>query len=120
MILKLNLDDTTVWLLSSVGRAMHCREGGAYFVLGGGGGANKQVPGTLTSRGFWGNSTPENFQILKLRNATFSILGAISKRLTWINHKNRFNIFIFCLKLRGLKPPQPPGSAVPASTLQRS
>ena len=32
------------------------------------GGANKQVPETLTCRGFWGNSSPENFEILKLGN----------------------------------------------------
>ena len=38
---------------------------------GGGGGANKQVPETLTCRDFWGNSPPENFEILKLGNATF-------------------------------------------------
>ena len=38
---------------------------------GGGGGANKQEP--LTCRGFpEGNSPPENFEILKLGNATFS------------------------------------------------
>ena len=51
-----------------------------YFVLGGGEGVNKQVPETLTCRGFWGNSLPENFEILKLRNATFSILNEISKK----------------------------------------
>ena len=47
---------------------------------GGGGGANKQAPGPLTCRVFWGNSPPENFEILKqLGNATFSNLGEISK-----------------------------------------
>ena len=48
---------------------------------GGGGGANKHyiAPETLTCRGYWGNSLPENFEILKLRNATFRILGEISK-----------------------------------------
>ena len=34
---------------------------------------------TLTCRGFWGNSPPENFEILKLGNATFSILDEMSK-----------------------------------------
>ena len=63
-----------------------CRDGGTYFVLGswrggGGGGANKQVLETLTCRGYWGNSLPENVEILKLENATFSIfLGEISKK----------------------------------------
>ena len=47
---------------------------------GGGGGDNKQVPETLTGRGFWGNSLPENFEILKLGNATFSILNEILKK----------------------------------------
>ena len=45
----------------------------------GGGGANKQAQETLTCRGFEGNSLPENFEILKLGNATFSILDKISK-----------------------------------------
>ena len=43
------------------------------------GGANKQVQETLTCMGFGGNSLPENFEILKLGNATFSILNEISK-----------------------------------------
>ena len=55
------------------------RDGRAYFVLGGGGGANKQAQETLACRGFEGNSLPENFEILKLGNATFSILDKISK-----------------------------------------
>ena len=41
--------------------------------------ANKQAPETLTCRGLWGNSPLENFEILKLGNATFSILDEISK-----------------------------------------
>ena len=43
-------------------------------------GANKQAPEALTCTGFWRNSLPENFEILKLGNATFSILGKISKK----------------------------------------
>ena len=43
-------------------------------------GANKQAPKTLTCRGFWENSPPENFEILKLGNATFSLLDEISKK----------------------------------------
>ena len=52
------------------------RGGQSVFCIGGGGGegASKQAPETLTCRGFWGNSPSENFEILKLRNATFSIL----------------------------------------------
>ena len=46
---------------------------------GGAGGANKQAPATLACRGFWGISRPEKFEILKLGNATFSILDEISK-----------------------------------------
>ena len=42
--------------------------------------ANKEAPESLTSKGFWGNSSPKNFEILKLGNATFSILGEISKK----------------------------------------
>ena len=38
--------------------------------------ANKQAPETLTCRGFWGNSPLE---ILKVGNATFSILDEISE-----------------------------------------
>ena len=40
-------------------------------MLGGAGGvrgANKPAPETLTCRGFWGNSLPEIFEILKLAN----------------------------------------------------
>ena len=51
-----------------------------YWGAGGwGGGANKQAPATLACRGFWGISRPEKFEILKLGNATFSILDEISK-----------------------------------------
>ena len=51
-----------------------------YWGRGGGvGGANKQALSTLACRGFWGISRPEKFEILKLGNATFSILGEISK-----------------------------------------
>ena len=49
-----------------------------YFVLGGG--VHKQAPEMLTCRGFWGNSPPENFEILKLGNATFSIFDKISNK----------------------------------------
>ena len=40
------------------------------FCVGGGGvrEANKPAPETLTCRGFWGNSLPEIFEILKLAN----------------------------------------------------
>ena len=41
----------------------------------------KQSPETLTCWGFWGNSSPENFKILKLGNATFSILDKILKKI---------------------------------------
>ena len=58
-----------------------------YFVLGGGGGANKQVLETLICRGFQGNSPPDNFEILKLGNSTYSILNEISKKYLWINSK---------------------------------
>ena len=53
------------------------RDDGAYFVLGGGGGGNKQALETLTCRGFCGNYPPENFEILKLGNVSFSILNEI-------------------------------------------
>ena len=54
------------------------RDDGAYFVLGAGGkGGNKQALETLTCRGFWGNYPPENFEILKLGNVSFSILNEI-------------------------------------------
>ena len=60
---------------------------------------------------------PENFEILKVGNATFSILDEIPKQYTGINRKitdGLLHIFIFCLKPRGLKPPLPLGSAVSA------
>ena len=38
------------------------KDGGAYFVLRWRGGTNKQAPETLTCRGFWGNSPPENLK----------------------------------------------------------
>ena len=47
---------------------------------GGGGGVNKQAPETETCRGFWENSLPENFEILKLGNATFSNFEEILKK----------------------------------------
>ena len=53
------------------------RRNGFWIGGGGGRGASKQVPETLTCRGFWRNSSPENFEILKLGNATFSILEEI-------------------------------------------
>ena len=43
-------------------------------------GANKQAPDTLTCTGFWGNPPLENCEILKLGNATFSILDEIKKK----------------------------------------
>ena len=70
---------------------MHSYQGRrSVFCIGGGGGrANKQVPETLACRGFWGISPPEKFEILKLENATFSILDEISKKKknTWIIRK---------------------------------
>ena len=45
----------------------------------GGGGANKQAPESITCRGSGGILRQENFEILKLGNATFSILDEISK-----------------------------------------
>ena len=51
------------------------RDGGAYFVFGGkeggGGGLKQEAPETLTCRGFWGNSPPENLEIVKLRKCYF-------------------------------------------------
>ena len=55
--------------------------GKAERILYWGGRVNKQVPETLACRGFWGISPPEKFEILKLENATFSILDEISKKL---------------------------------------
>ena len=52
---------------------IYSRDGGAYFALG----ANKQAPKTLTCQGFWGNSPPEKFEILKFGNTTFNILDEI-------------------------------------------
>ena len=46
---------------------------------GGGWGTNKKAPDTLTSRGFWEKSPPENVEILMLGDATIRILGKISK-----------------------------------------
>ena len=58
-----------------------------------GGGVNKQAPEMLTCRGFWGNSLPENFEILKFGNATFSILN---KDLMWINGKMTDVLLLIC------------------------
>ena len=51
--------------------------------------------------GVCGNPPPENFEILKLENATFII-----------------QFFIFCLKLGGLNPPSPPRLRRPCCQFQ--
>ena len=47
---------------------------------GGRGGHNKQGPEMQIGGGFQGNSPPESFEILKLANATFTILDEILKK----------------------------------------
>ena len=74
-----------------------------FCIRGGGGvGVNEQAPETLTYRGFRGNSSPENFEILKLQ----MLLSAFSAR--HILKKNQHGstvktvlIFFLCLKLGG-------------------
>ena len=64
-----------------------CRDGGAYFESWGltSGRRRRERLG-----GIWGNPPPENFEILKLGNATFIT-----------------EFFIICMKLGGSSPPAP-------------
>ena len=53
-------------------------------------------------RGYWWNSPPENFEMLKLGNATFSILGN--------KCGSTLKCLFFLLHIGGAKPPPPPPS----------